>query len=136
MKNLSLFSTFLICSFACFILGFQFRTPSGNDIYNPTKIEWLVLHINQEHKVDFNEEWGFVMKCFASNDGNTLIIKTGHLPKVNVEFHKFQLESMKRAIATFAKTKGWNDWLKVKEENVLFPSDQHENIKKLADKIK
>ena len=89
---------------------FYVPTQSGEDLYFPTKLEWLTLQLNARYHIGSDQLVGI----FQENKGaDTITIEITYTPDSSVEARNEAIELMKRAVAFEAMRYGWQDWVKV-----------------------
>ena len=95
----------------------NFRITSGDDLYFPTKLEWLTLQLNARYQTAFSELVGI----FEENkDKDTITIELTYTPNSTVKQRNETIELMKHAVQLEAMRYGWQDWVKTEVKMVSF----------------
>ena len=88
--------------------GFSFQR--GEDLYFPTKLEWLTLQLNAKYNTGFSNLVGM----FEQKKGeDTIMIEITYSPDSSVQDRNEMVELMKNAIKIESIRYGWQDWVKV-----------------------
>jgi hypothetical protein len=61
-------------------------------------------------------ETGFSMQFIPKTGTDTIIIFVTYLPSVDRKVMNIYIETAKKVISINSKSRGWNSWLKVKEQ--------------------
>ena len=87
--------------------GFSFQR--GEDLYFPTKLEWLTLQLNAKYDTGFSNLVG----VFEQKKGeDTIMIEITYSPDASVRDRNEMVELMKQAIQLESMRYGWQDWVK------------------------
>ena len=87
--------------------GFSFQR--GEDLYFPTKLEWLTLQLNAKYDTGFSKLVG----VFEQKKGeDTIMIEITYTPDSSVQDRNEMVELMKNAIQLESMRYGWQDWVK------------------------
>ena len=87
--------------------GFSFQR--GEDLYFPTKLEWLTLQLNAKYDTGFSNLVGM----FEQKKGeDTIMIEITYSPDASVRDRNEMVELMKQAIQLESMRYGWQDWVK------------------------
>jgi hypothetical protein len=91
--------------------------------YTPTKIEWLALDVRSQLQQDASADSPFFLSV-VHVDHETLLIKVRYLPTVNRETMNSAIDSARKVIIATARSYGWDNWVKIREQVELSPSKQ------------
>lgn len=83
--------------------------------FTPTRIEWLTTVLQASLRVDLTEENKFLLQI-ANPDSQTILIYVRYLPDVNREVMNMTIESSREVIKITAKSYGWDNWVKARED--------------------
>ena len=88
----------------------SFSFQQGEDLYFPTKLEWLTLQLNAKYNTGSYQLVGL----FEENKGeDTITIEITYRPDSSIEQRNEMVELMKKAIQLESMRYGWQDWVKV-----------------------
>ena len=86
--------------------------PQGLHIYTPTRLEWLAVMLNTLFQdVNLSSD-RFMLYYRGLKDGETIQIVVRYYANVNREFMEGHIKVGKEAISRYAKSYGWESWLK------------------------
>jgi len=97
------------------------RNEPGLTPYTPTKIEWLALEVRSQLQRDASADSPFFLSV-VHVDHETLLISVRYLPTVNREMMSSTIDSARKVIMTTAKSYGWENWVKIREQIEMSPS--------------
>jgi hypothetical protein len=99
------------------------ETPNrpGLTPYTPTKIEWLALDVRSQLQQNVSADSLFSLSV-VHVDHETLLIVVRYPPTVNREIMSSAVDSARRIIMTTAKSYGWENWVKIREQVEMSPS--------------
>ncbi len=99
------------------------ETPNrpGLTPYTPTKIEWLALDVRSQLQQNVSADSLFSLSV-VHVDHETLLIVVRYPPTVNREMMSSAVDSARRIIMTTAKSYGWENWVKIREQVEMSPS--------------
>jgi hypothetical protein len=99
------------------------ETPNrpGLTPYTPTKIEWLALDVRSQLQQNVSADSLFSLSVVHVDD-ETLLIVVRYPPTVNREMMSSAVDSARRIIMTTAKSYGWENWVKIREQVEMSPS--------------
>jgi hypothetical protein len=99
------------------------ETPNrpGLTPYTPTKIEWLALDVRSQLQQDASADSAFFLSV-VHVDHETLLISVRYLPTVNREMMNSAIDSARKVIMNTAKSYGWDNWVKIREQVEMSPS--------------
>ena len=86
--------------------------PQGLHIYTPTRLEWLAVMLNTLFQDNNLSSDRFMLYYRGLKDGETIQIVVRYYANVNREFMEGQIKVGKEAISRYAKSYGWESWLK------------------------
>ena len=86
--------------------------PQGLHIYTPTRLEWLAVMLNTLFQDDNLSSDRFMLYYRGLKDGETIQIVVRYYANVNREFMEGRIKVGKEAISRYAKSYGWESWLK------------------------
>lgn len=89
--------------------------------YTPTKIEWLALDVRSQLQQDASADSPFFLSV-VHVDHETLLISVRYLPTVNREMMSSTIDSTRKVIMATAKSYGWDNWVKIREQVEMSPS--------------
>jgi hypothetical protein len=90
--------------------------PEGMKPYTPTRLEWLAATMEAQMRDDLTGPTDFSMDFVASSNQNTLLIYVRYLPTARREIMNLRIENARKVVAIESEAKGWNSWLKVRED--------------------
>ena len=99
------------------------ETPNrpGLTPYTPTKIEWLALDVRSQLQQDASADSAFFLSV-VHMDHEALLISVRYLPTVNREMMNSTIDSARKVIMARAKSYGWDNWVKIREQVEMSPS--------------
>ena len=99
------------------------ETPNrpGLTPHTPTKIEWLALDVRSQLQQNVRADSLFSLSV-VHVDHETLLIVVRYPPTVNREMMSSAVASARRIIMTTAKSYGWENWVKIREQVEMSPS--------------
>ena len=86
--------------------------PQGLHIYTPTRLEWIVVMLNSLFQYDNLSSDRFMLYYRGLEDGETIQIVVRYHANVNREFMEGRIKVGEKAISIYAKSYGWESWLK------------------------
>ena len=89
----------------------------ANDLYIPTKLEWLTLQLNA--KYNFGRSGGddsYVVMFLENKVAGTIKIQVSYKPDMSVADRNEVVETMKKAVQLEATRLGWQSWAKTTVE--------------------
>jgi hypothetical protein len=89
--------------------------------YTPTKIEWLALDVRSQLQQNASVDSPFFLSV-VHVDYETLLIVVQYLPTVNRETMNSAIDSARKVIMATARSYGWDNWVKIREQVELSPS--------------
>ena len=87
----------------------------GAEAYTPTRIEWLTTVLQATLRKDMTTDSKYLVQI-VNKDPETIVLFVRHLPTVNKKAMDIQLNTAREVIKMFAKSYGWDKWLKVQED--------------------
>ena len=90
-------------------------TSPGAEAYTPTRIEWLTTVLQATLRKDMTTDSKYLVQI-VNKDPETIVLFVRHLPTVNKKAMDIQLNTAREVIKMFAKSYGWDKWLKVQED--------------------
>ena len=90
------------------------RSP-GLQPFTPTRIDWLVTHLQANLREDLTEEKNFNLNI-SSSDPETVVIYVRYLPTVDRKIMNLDIDTARKVIHVVAQTYGWDGWVKIKED--------------------
>ena len=99
------------------------ETPNrpGLTPYTPTKIEWLALDVRSQLQQNVSADSLFSLSV-VHVDHETLLIVVRYPLTVNREMMSSAVDAARRVIMTTAKSYGWENWVKIREQVEMSPS--------------
>lgn len=93
----------------------RLKSP-GLQPYTLTRIEWLITHFETHYSYRFSD-YGFDLGfTFKGDEPETIIISCLYLPTADrVKVNK-AINQRKSFLKQYAENRGWQDWLKIKED--------------------
>jgi hypothetical protein len=88
----------------------------GMKPYIPTRLEWLAVELNASNRVDMYELEGYLLSFIPLERENTILIFVRYTSKTNREAMNIGIETARKVVEMDAKSRGWNSWLKVRED--------------------
>jgi hypothetical protein len=88
----------------------------GDKPYTPTRLEWLAADMNARMRVDLTPESGFSMEFIPVAGTDTITIYVVYLPSVVRQVMNTYIDAARRVISIETRSRGWDSWLKVKEQ--------------------
>ena len=86
--------------------------PQGLHIYTPTRLEWLAVMLNTLFQYDNLSSDRFMLYYRGLKDGETIQIVVRYYANVNRELMEGRIKVAEEAISRYAKSYGWESWLK------------------------
>ena len=86
--------------------------PQGLHIYTPTRLEWLAVMLNTLFQYDNLSSDRFMLYYKGLKDGETIQIVVRYYANVNRELMEGRIKVGEEAISRYAKSYGWESWLK------------------------
>ena len=99
----------------------EIPTRPGLTPYTPTKIEWLALDVRSQLQQDASADSPFFLSV-VHVDHETLLISVRYLPTVNREMMNSAIDSTRKVIMATARSYGWGNWVKIREQVEMSPS--------------
>ncbi|MGB7912001.1 MAG: hypothetical protein WCF59_07225 [Desulfobaccales bacterium] len=90
--------------------------PEGMKPYIPTRLEWLALDLNANYRQDMNELEGYMLNFVALDTENTILIYVSYNKQTRRELMNRGIDNARKLVENEARSRGWDSWLKVKEE--------------------
>jgi hypothetical protein len=88
--------------------------------YTPTKIEWLAVDVRSQLQQNVRADSLFSLSV-VHVDHETLLIVVRYPPTVNREMMSSEVDSARRIIMATAKSYGWDNWVKIREQVEMSP---------------
>lgn len=98
------------------------KVSPGAQPFTPTRIDWLTTTLQASLRDDELRTTGFSLDITSPNP-ETILIYVRYLPGVNREVMNMYIDSARRVIQITAKSYGWDEWLKVREDVQLVKPD-------------
>ncbi len=99
----------------------------GMKPYTPTRLEWLAVELNAMYRYEMNDLKGFMLTFIVLMDENTILIPVQHSMKTDRQAMNIGIDAVRYAVNKTAKSKGWDSWLKIKEEiKLIDPHDVYQ----------
>jgi hypothetical protein len=99
----------------------EIPTRPGLTPYSPTKIEWLALDVRSQLQQNASADSPFFLSV-VHVDHETLLISVRYLTTVNREMMNSTIDSARKVIMSTAKSYGWDNWVKIREQVEMSPS--------------
>lgn len=99
----------------------QAAAPNGGDrLYPLTHLEWIAVRSNAMVKRDTWNKFGFIIQFVdgAPRSDTIRIVATYDKRRVNREVMNAEMDAAGKALAAWAKQRGWDQWLNVGKEFV------------------
>lgn len=98
-------------------------SSEGLEPYIPLRLEWLAMELNSMHRTDtlINGLTGYSIVFIPLIKENAILILVQHTRKTNRQVMNIAIDAARKITEINAKSKGWNSWLKVREEIILLP---------------
>ena len=106
----------VVTVFTMEVLGQEKKLSEGMEPYIPTKLEWLMVEMISQYGANYLDLWGFTIWFSGYNNDNTINIRLQQTPSVNRELMNFSVKNAREVINGAAKMRGWDSWLKIKEQ--------------------
>jgi len=89
--------------------------------YTPTRIEWLALKVNSIANRRISTDFPYNLDIIET-DHETLLIRVVYYPypSANRQVINLEIDSAREVITSMAKSYGWEKWIKVREEVVMY----------------
>ena len=89
----------------------------ANDLYIPTKLEWLTLQLNAKYNFGHSGGDSSYVGMFLENKGTGSIkIQVSYKPDMSVADRNEVVETMKKAVQLETTRLGWQSWAKTTVE--------------------
>jgi hypothetical protein len=82
--------------------------------YTPTRLEWLAVELNSSYRQEITS--GCSIHFIPIHDEDTLLISVQYNPKLDREVLNSSLDTVRLLVKGNAKLRGWDSWLKLREE--------------------
>jgi hypothetical protein len=93
----------------------QLPTP-GLEPFVPTRLEWMEVYLNAGKGVPYSEKYGYGISYVADLGSDTMfVVAQFDEATVNEEIMENAINSAKGIVSLYAKRKGWDSWLVIKE---------------------
>ncbi len=95
----------------------------GNELYTPTKQEWLCTVLNQTFVMSFIlivDEMITTSYRPCPNDTDTIVINVIYSENSDRDTRKALMKTAKKIARETAKNFGWDTWLKIRVESEVF----------------
>ena len=86
----------------------------GYKEYTPSRLEWLAVEMNANHRVTLMVE-NYLMNFVPLENSDSILIYVRYLRNVNRQTMNMSIDSARKVIDMLAKHRGWH-WLNVKED--------------------
>lgn len=96
----------------------------GMKPYIPTRLEWLALELNAVYRTDMNELEGYMLSFIPIEKENTILIYVFYNHQTRRELMNRGIDHARKIVEKEAKSRGWDSWLKIKEEIKLSDKDK------------
>lgn len=97
--------------------GEQVQSMSeGMKPYTPTRLEWFALELNANYRTEMNDLEGYMLSFVPLEKENTILIYVGYNKQTRRELMNRGIDNARKIIEKAARNRGWNSWLKVREE--------------------
>jgi len=83
--------------------------------YTPSRLEWFAVDLNASDRTQLTEDNGYLLNFIPSEKTDTIIIYVRYMRTVNREAMNLSIDAAREVIKINAKSKGWDGWLKVRE---------------------
>jgi ABC-type proline/glycine betaine transport system substrate-binding protein len=94
--------------------GSQKLSP-GSQPYTPTRIDWLATTLQASLREDALETHGYMLQITYS-DSETILIYVRYTRDANRQIMNMSIDTARSVIHTTAKSYGWDDWVKIRED--------------------
>lgn len=98
--------------------------PEGMKPYTPTRLEWLALELNANYKQDMNDSEGYMIGFVALEKENTILIYVSYNKQTRRELMNRGIDHARTIVEKEARSRGWDSWLRVKEEVKLLDENK------------
>ena len=91
----------------------------GSKPYTPTRLEWLAVELNAKHRTDQLRSNGYGYSiCFVplAKEETILIAVAYSAHETNRELMNISVDSAREMVEMTAKARGWDGWLKIREQ--------------------
>lgn len=97
--------------------GEQVQSMSeGMKPYTATRLEWLALELNAYYRTEMNDLEGYMLTFVPLEKDNTILIYVGYNKQTRRELMNRGIDNARKMVEKVARSKGWNSWLKIREE--------------------
>ena len=97
------------------------KTP-GNEIYQPTSLEWLAITINSI--LPSPGPYGATVLCIADyNDGKSLLMNVMYSEDTEEKDIDELVDGIKELIMSVAKTYKWDSWIEIDINRIVKKKD-------------
>lgn len=97
----------------------RFRHP-GDRPYVPTRLEWLVIELNAEWRVQSDTDHAYSLEFFPLKGKDTVLIAAEFEPGGEIDAN-IAIEAAKLNTVRWAQHYGWEGWVKVETRKSELP---------------
>jgi len=97
------------------VLSAQRTSHPGSEPFTPTRMDWLIVELQACCRHDGLSVEGFDLQ-FTNPDPETVLIYVTYLPTVDRAAMSVTIDSVKRVVDIKARSYGWQNWVKVRED--------------------
>ncbi len=117
--TLAALAVFALCTGALFtwrnIAYAQRKIPPGLEPYTPTRIEWLIVELQANYRVELSSETGYSLD-YVSPDNVTVLILVQHTPDADRRIINMAVDTARRLVEMDLKSRGWQNWVRLRED--------------------
>lgn len=127
-KTTYLLAGLVVCSIAVAVWAQSAPKMEGSEPYTPTKLEWLALRLNANHRtnlLDTDDEFMLIFVPIHKTD--TIRILVYYDPEADRKVMNMTVDAARKAIDIIAEGKGWDGWVQIKEEINMFDFADDDN---------
>ena len=82
--------------------------------YTPSRIEWLAVELNANHRIDAQIDKEYSLTFVADGTTDTIVIGVGVFPYVNREMMNMGINHARKMVRMTAEKYGWDTWVKIR----------------------